>query len=797
MEQVAGRAESLAKEKVKDTASTKKSESIYTKVYSSDGKAARDKRAKQRELHQTALDKLGEKEYKKLLQEVDLMTDTSVDINKLIDKRVNEIQERMESERQEEEASQRRVTRSQASTSTETTAETEPVPQVRSPRKRGKQEEHKETGGKKPKKTTEQKDTAEETAKPDERKETGGKRPKASEWKETAGKTPKTSEHKTTGGKKPKTPKVPQHIDGEDYELDLDTGKFIRKKKADDANDESTSRKGKGTDKELKTSDTVDKSKDRGKKNKKTGAIPLLEDDDDDDQDDLMVVDDEDRDVDYEPEDEDEQMDDEDFPAFDDDDDDFQEPPPRARKDTKKEQKQTKKKSTQQRVEVSDGDALSEETLSLFQKIVGDNFEVRASEEFEDESSEKKDRCINPVEAAGFRATMKTLALEVKKAVRKGKDIKETYTDMIRSTIRIAKAMKYPGAGSVQTEDILESIKDIECHAWRKYLQGKTTMQPEDMVVDDQGEAPPSSEDLLIKQNMLGKESTDAAAAAIEKLPKLLKNDIHKKLRNLFDSIEQAHRHAAEATKTLRELHDDLPLDVFLRIADATVRPLVILHIPRTEALVNQLKEAGMEQMQRIMSGSHNVVDVMVQRNLPSCGTWTTEDEYKPRKMVAAIIHKYIRDVMLKEPTATKVIVDEFKIPKTTIHRQIWGKKYTGGGQKLENVREGKSKAKASSSGSGVKKVAAVIIKRSVETDKLAEKHVDVEKGKKGKGTGKSSSSKSRSAADIREQSTAKEQKQKRLEKALEEAEVEDPDLPTKAEIAASKPARRGILIHT
>ena len=165
----------------------------------------------------------------------------------------------------------------------------------------------------------------------------------------------------------------------------------------------------------------------------------------------------------------------------------------------------------------------------MFQRIVGDNFEVRTSEEYEDESTEKRDRCTNPIEAAGFRATMKTLALEVKKAVRKGKNIKETYMDMIKSTIRIAKAMKYPGVGSVNAEDILPSIKDIECNAWRKHLQGKTTMEPADLVMEDEEESP-AAEDLLIEQNMLGKEATDAAAAAIEKLPKLIVNDVRNKL---------------------------------------------------------------------------------------------------------------------------------------------------------------------------------------------------------------------------------------------------------------------------
>ena len=431
----------------------------------------------------------------------------------------------------------------------------------------------------------------------------------------------------------------------------------------------------------------------------------------------------------------------------------------------------------------------------MFQRIVSATiFEVRASEEYEDESAEKRDRCLNPIEAAGFRATMKTLALEVKKAVRKGKQIKETYTDMIQSTIKIAKAMKYPGAASVQTEDILPSIKDIECHAWRKHLQGKSTMEPEDMVMDDEQEDP-AAEDLLIEQNMLGKEATDVAAAAIEKLPKLMVNDIRNKLRNLFNHIKKAHRHAAEATKTLRELHEDLPLDVFLRIADTTVRPLVILHIPKTEALVQKLKEAGVKQMQRLIAGSHNVVDVMVQQNLLTCGTWTTEDEYRPRKMIAGLVHKYLRDAMLKEPTATQVIVDEFKLAKTTIHRQIFGKKYPGGGQKLQDIRGSEGKSIAKALGSGTKKVAAVILKRSQKTEELLERTVEVAKDKKGKGKGKSSSNKTRSAADIRKESTAEEQKQKRLERPLE-PDNEDPDMPMRAEIAASKPARKNVIIH-
>ena len=60
-------------------------------------------------------------------------------------------------------------------------------------------------------------------------------------------------------------------------------------------------------------------------------------------------------------------------------------------------------------------------TIPLFQQIVGDDYKVMASEEVEQHIM---DRCINPVEAAGFRMTMKTLALGLKEAVKKGKNIR-------------------------------------------------------------------------------------------------------------------------------------------------------------------------------------------------------------------------------------------------------------------------------------------------------------------------------------------------------------------------------------
>ena len=210
--------------------------------------------------------------------------------------------------------------------------------------------------------------------------------------------------------------------------------------KTDDTDDALKNRKQLGAKrpKQKETDDTDDASKNRKKKGakrpkqKKTAAIPMLMDDDDDEDDNLMVIDNKDKN--YEPQLEEEDKDI--YPMDDDDDDDFQEPPPRARKPVDKVSKTSKKPTkaeTTRRVDKSttdkEGDA-DDETISLFQKIVGPDFEVRASEEFEDNT---RDKCGNPVEMAGFRATMKMLARGLKTAVKKGEAIEETYVDMVLS----------------------------------------------------------------------------------------------------------------------------------------------------------------------------------------------------------------------------------------------------------------------------------------------------------------------------------------------------------------------------
>ena len=582
MEDVASRVEELSKSKITTAAPPApfrkwKTQSITkyadwdVRQYATDGKTSRDKRAQQRHIRVFGMQKLGMKEYRKLMQEIDQMTDPDVDVMAMVNKRIKEIHERLDAEEKEKVEGQRRQISSRTEKAGTSTTTMESV---------------------------------------DTRKTTGAKKPKQKDGDTVDESRNRVDTRKTTGAKKPK-------------------------QKDGDTVDESRSRKKEG----IKQKPTSLKAKTT--QQSKREVVTMAEDVAEDEQD-LVIIERKKADV----EDFDDNDDDDDYVPELDEDDDFDIPPPRARKTTqivdkkadeeledladfvdrtfrKTTRKSTTKKPTAKERRLGKSTDDTEATIPLFQQIVGKNYEIMASEEVE----EQMDRSINPTEAAGFRATMKSLVVGLKEAVKKGKDVEATYKDLIKSTIEVARAMRYPGAFTVEAEEIFNAIPDLKCNAWRKYIKGEEMMDPKDVVLDEDEE---EQDDLLIQGPVLGEESTQAAAKAIHNLPELLKRDAKANLVKLFDNQMKAHQYAAEACKNLKELHKTLPLEVFLRIADSAMRPLVIMHIPSTEAMCTKMREVAEAKTKKTTAGASRVKDVMENTNLPQLQKdWTLEETYK------------------------------------------------------------------------------------------------------------------------------------------------------------------------
>ena len=144
MEDVAGKAKQLAKAKAKDdppppfkkrkTQSVSKFMDWDPKKYATDGKASRDKRAEQCHIRVFGMQKLGMVEYRKLMEEVDQITNEPIDVMVLVNKRIEELHERLEVEEKEKQEGERRQTQSKtdkAGASSMTTMTTEPTQKPR------------------------------------------------------------------------------------------------------------------------------------------------------------------------------------------------------------------------------------------------------------------------------------------------------------------------------------------------------------------------------------------------------------------------------------------------------------------------------------------------------------------------------------------------------------------------------------------------------------------------------------------------------------------------------------------
>ena len=212
------------------------------------------------------------------------------------------------------------------------------------------------------------------------------------------------------------------------------------------------------------------------------------------------------------------------------------------------------------------------------------------------------------------------------------------------------------------------------------------------------------------------------------------------------------------------------------------------------------------------------VTTIMEAKNLPFLPTaWGYRIEGRAKKVIAGIVYKYVKDQMYKGkiPTPATEVSKKYALNATTMNRHILGKKYAGGKASMSGTRklaalkatsqpvdkstnklgdQADERIDTTSKGKGAKK--RPVDKSSKKLGDEAEEQTETTS--KGKDTGKHSSV-SWTAKEIQSESTSDQQKEKSEKRKAEEAELEEEDddgRPTAAEIAASKPPRKNIVIH-
>ena len=98
---------------------------------------------------------------------------------------------------------------------------------------------------------------------------------------------------------------------------------------------------------------------------------------------------------------------------------------------------------------------------------------------------EESPHCINMMRADDYQAYLRQIVLDFEQLIKsRATDVTEEYSKVIQSMFWAVKANKQTILNGADPDEVLVSILDSKCRAWRMKLTGKTAVDPGTLVVD-------------------------------------------------------------------------------------------------------------------------------------------------------------------------------------------------------------------------------------------------------------------------------------------------------------------------
>ena len=187
----------------------------------------------------------------------------------------------------------------------------------------------------------------------------------------------------------------------------------------------------------------------------------------------------------------------------------------------------------------------------------------------------------------------------------------------------------------------------------------------------------------IIKSDRSNNDASQAARKEMDKLPMAQRNDCKQTLKRLLKHNTEAHESAAKAGKELMALLEYLPISIWLEVADATTRLLVYVQEPEVVEIVRE-SQAVVEK-KRPLEGEIAIHTIVIEQNLSNMVNlkeeWGYQKDDVGRKTVAAIVYKYLKEVMFPQAhVTTTYLAEKFAAKESMLHKYIVGMKYKGGG---------------------------------------------------------------------------------------------------------------------
>ena len=229
---------------------------------------------------------------------------------------------------------------------------------------------------------------------------------------------------------------------------------------------------------------------------------------------------------------------------------------------------------------------------------------------------EESPHCINMMRADDYQAYLRQIVLEFERLIKSGAtDIRENYSKVIQSMFWAVKANKQTILNGADPDEVLASIPDPKCKAWRLKLNRKMTVDPVTLVEETEIR-PQMASDVM---NLKPQEIFELVEEELVGKTKEQVNVIKKCIGNVCREQVLAHRHAAEAADNMANLTELVSLPILIKVISAMMRPTVAIKIPEVDDMMARAQEKvdAIRQAKQKVGELKPIDEVVFAQNIP------------------------------------------------------------------------------------------------------------------------------------------------------------------------------------
>ena len=290
---------------------------------------------------------------------------------------------------------------------------------------------------------------------------------------------------------------------------------------------------------------------------------------------------------------------------------------------------------------------------------------------------EQSPHCINMTRVEDYQAYLRQIVIKFERLIKSGvTDVMENYSKVIQSMFWAVKANKQMILNRADPDEVLASIPDPKCRAWRMKLNGKTAVDPGTLV--DNTEIGPQTASEMMK--MKPQEVFELVEEELVGKSKEQINVIRKCIGNICREQALAHRHAAEAADNLALLMELVSLPILIKVISATMRPTVAIKIPEVDDMVARVQEKvdAIKQAKQKVSELGPIDEVVFAQNIPKYNPeWEHSPNRRATSYLAMLVCQYMHELQRKDKKvvlSTKALETIYHTPSSSIGKLISGK---------------------------------------------------------------------------------------------------------------------------